>query len=179
MSDQSLDELRFHVLRNALYHTARRRWLERWNRTFTFLTVLLGTAAAAQLLTEFGFDRWIGAAVAAVGALQLVFDFSGEARTHEGLQRRYYAILAEMEEAGDPTEHQLRRWRGEWMRITADEPPTFRALDSIAHNEASDALGYDKGDRLRVRFHEQVLAQFLAFTTTHFPTFKELSAPKA
>ncbi|KAF0674413.1 hypothetical protein PMES_03290, partial [Profundibacterium mesophilum KAUST100406-0324] len=37
---RNLELIRFNVLRNALYHTARRRALERINRSFNLLVLL-------------------------------------------------------------------------------------------------------------------------------------------
>ncbi|KAF0674351.1 hypothetical protein, partial [Profundibacterium mesophilum] len=91
------------VLRNALYHTARRRALERINRSFNLLVLLLGAAAIGDLAMRLGIDRiWIGAGVALIGALQLVFDFGRQARDHQTLQRDYYALLAEIDAAVAP-----------------------------------------------------------------------------
>ncbi|HFB98786.1 MAG TPA: hypothetical protein ENJ62_06570, partial [Bryobacterales bacterium] len=71
----NLEGLRFNVLRNALYHRERRRWLERTSRFLNLAVILLGTAAVADLLASSGFSTWIGIAVALTGSLQLVYDF--------------------------------------------------------------------------------------------------------
>lgn len=93
--------LRFDALRNAHYHKARQRRLDTWSKCANFLVVVLGTAAAADLGRHFVLHQFpareagataatIGFLVAVIGALQLVFDWPGRARTHEFLQRRFY-----------------------------------------------------------------------------------------
>ena len=96
--------LRHMALRNAQYHLARRRFLDGTSRVFNFVIILGGTGTAAQLTT----DRpnvaiILGGIIAAVGAAQLVFDFMGRARIHEILQRRYFNLLADMEQESKPT----------------------------------------------------------------------------
>jgi len=178
------DVVRFDALRNALYHTARVRWYSGWNRLFNFIILFLGTAAAADAAKLFplavsdnSFARAVGCLTAAVGALQLVIDFGGSARTHESLARRYYELMAEIEETPlRPREETVRAWRGKLIRITADEPPTLRALDSIAYNEAADALGWAHDDRLIVPWHQRIRRHISAFKAHRYETLKERRA---
>lgn len=145
MSDLKTREgLRFHALRNALYHTARRRWLEAANRVVTFLIIILGTAAAANLGRFLGFqaiETVFGIATAALGALQLVFDFGGRARTHQTLQQKYYELLARVESMTDDDPAVLCQLAGDLVRIYADEPPIADVPDAVAYNAAAKALG--------------------------------------
>ncbi|MGS4945165.1 hypothetical protein ACVDG3_06775 [Meridianimarinicoccus sp. RP-17] len=170
------DNIRFNVLRNALYHTARRRWFESWNRRFNFLVILLGAAAVGDLATRAGFDPIsIGVAVATIGALQLVFDFSGQARDHQTLQRAYYHLLADIEATLNDTDEDRARWYGDMIRITADEAPTMRAADARAYNDAIDATEMDPDQRLIVPLLHQLLAHFVAFEGRNYPKLCERS----
>jgi hypothetical protein len=81
---------KFDALRNAIYHSSRRRFFELLNRSLSFLVVISGTAAVANLHSLE--PRWLAAMAAIIGALQLVFDFGGRARIHEVLQRRYFEL---------------------------------------------------------------------------------------
>ncbi|SFQ13643.1 hypothetical protein SAMN05421853_10275 [Roseivivax halotolerans] len=163
MNDREI--IRFNVLRNALYHTARRRWLERANRICNLLVILLGTAVVADLAARAGAGAlYIGGAVAFIGALQLVLDFGRQARDHQILQRDYYVLLSEIEKLADPTEADLAHWRGRMFEITAEEPPTLRAIDAKAYNDALDAVEvYDQGERLVVPFLHRIAGSFLSF----------------
>lgn len=172
------ETIRFNALRNALYHSARRRGLEAWNRVFNFLVVILGTAAVSELLTSTPIDpRWIGAAVATIGALQLVFDFGSKARDHQLLQRDYYQLLAAIEAMVEPTANDLAKWSAEMMRITADEPPTLRALDAKAYNDALDGTGaFDQSERLRIPVLHRILGGVLPFDGYNYRKISEVKA---
>lgn len=172
------DNIRFNALRNALYHTARRRSFEAWNRVFNFLVVILGTAAVSDLLTTTPIDpRWIGGAVATIGALQLVFDFGSKARDHQLLQRDYYQVLADIEATVDPTSQDLAKWSSELTRITADEPPTLRAMDAKAYNDAIGATEvYPPSERLRIPLWHRVFGGILPFDGYHYRKISEVKA---
>src|SRR5689334_18787265 len=114
------DQVRFNVLRNALYHTSRRLTFDRWNRWFNFLVILLGAEAVTKFMRVFDVDvsqGAVGALVAAVGAAQLVFDFGGKAREHQSLQRDYYHLLADIEEKANPTAKDVAKWQAQMTRI--------------------------------------------------------------
>ncbi len=164
-TDQDLRLIRFNVLRNALYHTARRRYLERTNRLFSFLVVVLGTAAASDVLARFGIDPVLPAIlIAIVGALQLVIDFGGQARTHQALQRDYFALLSEIDTQIDPSAQQIAAWQGRQMRIAADEPPVLRAIDAKAYNDAIAAsTDFGEGERLIIPHYQRLVAGLFSF----------------
>lgn len=176
MNPPTLFDVKFQALRNALYHKARQRRLDGWARAANLVTILLGSAAAAK---AFGLgpaisEVVIGFFVAAVGAFQLVYDWSGRARTHDFLQRRYYEVLAKIEESSnDPDPLFPVKMSAELMRIYADEPPTLRALDSIAYNEALDGVGSDKMDRLVISPWQSLWKHTYAFAEAHFETYRE------
>ena len=156
------DIVRFNILRNALYHSARRRSLERVNRGFNFLIVVLGTAAFGDLTKVFNVNaEWIGAAVAIVGALQLVFDFGRQARDHQILQKSYYDLLADAELKVEATEVDAAAWHSEMLRITADEPPVLKVIDARAYNDAIDAMDFDRKERLKIPVLHQIFASFV------------------
>lgn len=159
------DGIRFNVLRNALYHTGRRRSFEFWSRFFNFAVVVLGAAAVGDLLSGLGVTpEALGAAVAVIGALQLVLDFGGRAREHQVLQRSYYALLAEVEETAVCDAQACARFYSSMIRITADEPPVLRALDAKAYNDALGALeAFGPEQRLRIPLLHRLLGGVFSF----------------
>lgn len=161
------------ALRNALYHTARRRWLDGWGRFLNLLIIVAGTSAATDMLGYIpGSTPFMALFVAFVGAAQLVYDFSGRGRTHELLQRRYYLIYAEISECTSPTMEDCAKWEAEFARAAADEPPTMRALDAIADNQATNTLlGGEK--RLDVTGWQSITRQILAHNSADFTERKE------
>lgn len=171
------ENLRFNILRNALYHTARRKWLERTNRVFSFVIVALGATAMSDVLARWQIEAiWTGAAIALIGTLQLVFDFGRSARDHQALQRDYYHLLAEIEETPDADEATCAQWYGTMVRITGDEPPTLRALDAKAYNDALDAAGtFDSAERLHIPWHHRLLGGVFAFEGYGYRKIAEMS----
>lgn len=163
------ENIRFNVLRNALYHSARRRNLERKNRFFNFLVVILGTAAFGDLLTFADLHAaWFGAAIAVIGALQLVYDFGRQARDHQTLQRDYYHLLADIEATIAGDEAQCAQWHGRMIRLTAEEPPVMKALDARAYNDAIDAMEWPRGERLHIPALHRVLDGLVPFDGANY-----------
>jgi hypothetical protein len=164
--ENTVFDVKFDALRNAIYHASRRRFFELLSRSLSFLVVVSGTAAVASVA---GWDPRLPAAGAAIiGAMQLVFDFNGRARLHENLQRRYFELIAAVEKKVDASPTDIAQWRADLGQIYADEPPPMKALDAIAFNSACDSLGCSQG-RLRVTFRQWLLQQFYSFPNTHFP----------
>jgi len=160
--------VRFNVVRNALYHEARQLVLERINRVFSLIIILLGTGAVLSVLTSWLPTELIGATVATIGALQLVFDFSRRACEHAHLKRAYYELLAEIDENPNATEEQCTSWHAKMVRLTAQEPPTLKALDAIAYNDAADALELPEDDRLIIPWYCRIFAHFWRFNGMRF-----------
>lgn len=171
-----INNLRFNTLRNALYHTARRRFFELWNRIFNFAIVVLGAAATSDVLGVYGIGQtWIGLAVAFIAAGQLVFDFGRAARDHQSLQRDYYHVLAEIEETPSPNKAACAAWQAKLIRIAADEPPVLRAIDAKAYNDAMDALElYPKQEKVRIPLHHKLFGWFWAFDGYSYQKLNEI-----
>jgi hypothetical protein len=163
-------QLRHMALRNALYHIARRRWLDGWSRAFNLVIILGGTGTAAEITRGNEVHAlWLGGSIALVGALQLVFDFTGRARSHEILQRRYFNLMADIECLVDPTRQNCVQWEAEISRAAADEPPHMRALDAIADNQATNALYGGRSPRLAVTPWQSFTRHLLAHNGGQFP----------
>lgn len=177
---EEFENLRLNVLRNALYHTARRLTFERWSRVFNFLIIALGAAGMGNFLARYGIDQMmVGAGVTIVGALQLTFDFAGFARTHQGLQRDYYGLLADLEEMTEPTSEKIAALRGKMMRISGEEPPILRALDAKAYNDAIDASGYyERSQRLHIPLMHRIFGRYWPYDGRGYDTLAELELRK-
>ena len=167
--EEEIAGLRFDALRNAIYHTSRRMFLDRCNRILNLIVILAGAGAVGQMGHRLGTDDQMLAVVATLaGTLQLVFDLGVKARDHEFLQRQYYEILAQIAEYLNPGEDQVRQWQAQMQRLYSEEPPQLRALDAIAYNAACDSLGKDHG-RLRVAWWQSLVRHLYPFNGTSFP----------
>lgn len=173
------ENIRFNVLRNALYHTARRRSLERLNRIFNFLIVVLGTAAASSMVEGLQVPTYFtGMAIAIVGALQLVYDFGRQARDHQTLQRDYYDLLADIEKGVDADVNCCAEWQSKMIKITANEPPILRAIDAKSYNDAIDAVGtYSSEERLFIPFSHRIIGGIVSFEGYDYKKIKEIKHP--
>ena len=131
-----IHNIRFAALRNAHYHMSRQAWFDGWNRIFSFLIIILGTALAWQISQQ---NQAVGVSAAIsttiIGSLQLVFDLGGQARNHEFLKRRYFEVVAEIVKLENPTTVDRSRLNTQLLSLSAEEPPTYRALDAIAYNQ--------------------------------------------
>ena len=129
-------DIRFAALRNAHYHLSRQAWFDRWNRLFNVLIIASGTALAWQISQQ---NEAVGVVVAisttVIGSLQLVLDLGGQARNHEFLKRRYFEVLAEIEKLENPSQVDKSRLKAQLLSLSAEEPPTYWALDAIAYNQ--------------------------------------------
>ena len=163
--DKRLADLRFEALRNAIYHSARKSFLDKKNKFFSLIVILAGASAVGDLGTHFHIDaKWLAFVAAAAGSVQLVFDFGVRAREHDFLQRRYYELVAKIAESKS---EDFAALDAELHRLYADEPAPMRALDAIAYNAASESLGKDV--RVKVKWYHTLLSQCLPFNHAEFP----------
>src|SRR4051794_24176719 len=98
MADLIFRNPRFDALRNALYHTERKAFLDIINRSLNLIVILLGASVAGKAFKLVHIEEnWLELGVIFFATVQLVFDLGGRARDHQFLQRRYYELLSEME----------------------------------------------------------------------------------
>jgi hypothetical protein len=163
---------RFDALRNALYHTARRSFLDLINRSLSFLVIVLGTGVVSKIGDKSGFSSYLELGTVIVATLQLVFDFGSLARTHEFLQRRYYEVLSELEDRNIESDKDKLKYSAKLLLICSEEPMTMRALDAIAYNKGVDATISDseqrKVYRLKVTLWQRLLRNVYAFHNVDF-----------
>lgn len=157
--------VKFDALRNAIYHTARRNYLDLLNRLLNFVVVILGAGVVIKAIGADEFSKpWLEIGVLLAATAQLTFDFGAKARTHEFLQKKYFEMISEME-----TEIELdeRKWYAKLYAVAADEPMPMRALDAMAYNAALDAMTSDlkirDENRVYIPFYQRRLRHVLAF----------------
>lgn len=165
---------RFDALRNALYHAERANFLDLLNRFLNLIVVLLGASVAGKIATHAHVEEyWLEFGVVLAATLQLVLDFGARASTHKFLQKRYYDVLAEMENEDLDDEKVSRKWSARLSTIASDEPMPMRALDAIAYNKALSATYSDPadltGNRLWINWWRRRLRHLVAFQSADFP----------
>ena len=162
-------DLRFEILRNAIYHTARNQFLDGCARYINFVVIVLGTSAAAQLGSEtWKLDpKWLAAAAAFFATFQLVGGFAVSARVHAYLQRRCYELLAELEGTVSLDESKIAALRAKLIILYGEEPPPMRALDAVAYNAACDSIGKST-ERVKINGWQSLWRHIYPFNGTEF-----------
>lgn len=180
-AERNLDQVRFDILRNALYHTAMRRRFDRLDRWGNFLVVLLGATTVVKPVDSiFGFaaTQVFGVVTTMIGAAKLAFGFSATARTHEALQRRYFDILASIEAHPCPSDEDVRGWYAAMVKTTADEPPVNHLVDAISYNEAANTLGHTKAQTLHIPIWAGIIGKVSSLHGYRFESVEERTARK-
>lgn len=129
---KQLDDLRYCLALSTRYHERRERWFDGWDRLAKAIAVVGGASTVTTLVADGGVKTWIAVTITLSSAVTLVFDFSGKARRHYDLRKRYLALEAEVIEA--PAE-QLRRFEARHATIEIDEPPRLSTLVQVCQNE--------------------------------------------
>ena len=141
------NELPFAVRRSVRYHRHRQRFPARVHHLRVLLTAFSGSATVAPLLAELP-PRWTwvrlfaAALTALASATQLVFGPARAACRHDSLAVSFLALDKDLLRAGPSlppqalVEPQSRR-----PDIEATEPPVYRVLDAICHDESLTGLG--------------------------------------
>lgn len=169
------DLIRAAALRNIHYHSGRRLFFDRLGKFANFAIVLLGAGATSSLTLQAGIDPvLIGASIAFIGGLQLVYDLSGQARNHQLLQKEYVGILADIERCTHPDYEICCRWIADMVEISAEEPPIMRALMAKAHNTSVDAMAcLDADQKLIVPFWQSFSGYFFSHEGYQYQTLHE------
>lgn len=157
--------VKFDALRNAIYHTARRNYLDLLNRLLNFVVVILGAGVVIKAMDAEHFSRpWLEIGVLLAATAQLTFDFGAKARAHEFLQKKYFEMISEMEMEIEIDE---RKWYAKLYAVAAEEPMPMRALDAMAYNAALDAMTSDlkirDKNRVYIPFYQRRLRHIFAF----------------
>jgi len=142
MSDEQY-ALFFDVRRSIRYHDRRRAFFETLHRLTGALTVLLAGAVLFDIARPGDNPAWLLAlaAIAAVlSAFDLVAGYSSRANRHADLKRRFVALESGIL-AADTADATWQRLAADRLAIEADEPPIYRALDVLCHNELARAEG--------------------------------------
>ena len=148
--EPSHDELFFAVRRSVRYHRHRERFLDRVHHAGALLTAFAGSATVAALLVElparWAWLRLFAAGVTAFGgATEVVFGAARAARRHDSLAVSFLGLERDVLRAGlSPTPETLVELQSRRLDIEAGEPPVYRVLDAICHDELVTALGVDR-----------------------------------
>lgn len=160
-----LERAKMRALRNGIYHTIRRSHYERIDRCLMFLIIMLGTGVMASVADAF----YLGTATAVLGSIQLVWAPGSRARDHAVLQGKFYALLAQSENARriDPEELAVQI-EDELARLYSDETTTMHAVNALAYNAAQLANGRPPEYSLEISWGARLFANIIPFSADKF-----------
>ena len=108
-------------------------------------------------------------AMAAIcGAIDLVFDLSNRACSHALMKRRYFELLAKVQDS----KLSLNNAYAEMSRFSADEEPAFHALLALCWNSAQEMVYGDKADCYRMSPWTKFWSQIFRFDGKKFVPVK-------
>ena len=152
--DEVLYRQLFGVRRSVRYHRHRQAFFDGLNDTALFVAAVAGSAAFAAASANLGWTAEVAALAALASAFNLVVAPSRRARKHDDLARRFIALeqsaVRPDASAGDIEQRRLA--------IEQDEPPVYRVLDTICHNEVMRSLGHQDHELVKVPLWMRVTA---------------------
>jgi len=137
----------FDVRRSIRYHERRSAWFGDLHRITNAMSILISGVVFVQM--GGGEVPCFIVAITIVCALLSAFDwvtgYAAKADAHRSLRRRFCELEEAIIHADDNAG--LKQWRLELLQIERDEPPAYRAVDLLCHNEAARSMGCnDDGD---------------------------------
>jgi hypothetical protein len=161
--DGDTNELLFGIQRSIRYHDRRIAYFDRWHKVTNVFTILLSGVVLLEL-TGAESPLWVkiwAAITAVIVAFDLVVGFGHRANEHRDLKRRFCALERRLIQSNSMEDvHSIQVDRSE---IEAEEPPIFRALDAMCHNELLTARGYSRTDH-EERLHFRKVSRFMRWT---------------
>jgi len=135
--------LLFGVRRSIRYHDRRRAFYEQLHHVTSLLTILMAGSVLFDVAKKGETDGWLTAvsvAAALLAALDMVVGYSKRANLHGSLRERFVNLEIEiLKGAADDA-----AWVGyqtQRLLIEKDEPPIYKVLDCLCHNELLEAEG--------------------------------------
>jgi len=162
MNDEQYGLL-FDVRRSIRYHDRRRAFFERLHTITSVMTILL----AGSVLYDFGKPgesaHWLlamGVIAAVLSTFDMAVGYSRRADQHHGLKKRFID-LEESIITGAGTDEVWDGYKKKRLSIERDEPPIYRALDLLCHNEVAVADGHGDEHISRLSTMQRVTCQLL------------------
>ena len=161
--DETAVELLFGIQRSVRYHDHRIAHFDILHKITNVLTILLSGIVILELSGRDSppWIKFLAAFSAVMSAFDLVVGYGHRANQHRDFKRRYCALERELGRVN--SQFDIEGIRGERLAIEAEEPPIFRALDAMCHNELLTAHGYSRLDD-EEKSHYRQLPRFKQWT---------------
>ena len=135
------NELLFAAQRSVRYHRHRQRFLDRVHHLSSLLSALGGAATIMTLVAELpAGSGWMLPAAAAITALagthEAMFKTARRAREHDALAGDFTAVEKDLLRIrSNLTSDTLLELQTRRLDIEVTEPPVYRVLDAMCHDE--------------------------------------------
>ena len=158
-------DLLFDVRVSQRYHERRWQFFLSCNRIVSFVAVFFSTTGAVALYFLEQPWAWVPVVVVAVvGLADLIYDSARKATEH-AVMKREFVLLERRMTLAESSEDALKEMVAARLEIEADEPPIKRILIKMAYNDVLRSMGYPPDKKLRLRWIQRVLAQFVDIGT--------------
>lgn len=180
MTDRSaprhdLGDLAADCARSTRYHLHRVRFFGFWASALAAFALGAGVAAVVAILSAAHVEGALPFALLALAAqlVSLLVRPVKKAARHRALANDHIALERRIVREGPALD--LVRVRDQLLQIEAREPPVYRAVDIIAHNQIASAEGRGE-DVCRLTPWERIAANWLAFSTVDWEARRRSSA---
>lgn len=178
--------LLFGVRRSVRYHDRRRAFYERCHHLTSLLTILMAGSVLFELGKPGDVAGWLKAIsvfAALLASMDMVVGYSKRATLHGDLRERFALLEIAMIDGG-VEDSAWQKHQRERLMIEKDEPPIYKVLDLLCHNELAEAEGFKRRDSPEYffkaswwqRFTSQVFRWENANTTPDKTTKKDARA---
>ncbi|ABE50971.1 hypothetical protein [Methylobacillus flagellatus] len=147
--------LLFDVRRSIRYHDKRRSFFLRLHQFTSVLTIMMAGSVVFDFAKPGEVSWWlkvISLGTALLVIFDLAFRFSEKEKIHLDLKGRWIDLeskmLSKLDDESAWNEFCLDR-----LKIEQDEPPIYRALDLLCHNELTFAEGLSQSERFDIPCH--------------------------
>lgn len=151
---------------NARYHSAREAFLDTVHRWFMLGVIVFGAAAVIKLFPQ---QHWVEAVLSALAALlaalDLTFDLSNRARAHSLMKRRYFELLADLDEEKKTIAEALACLN----KFSADEEPVYNALLMLCWNAAQESVHGDDAEAKIIPWVHRCVKNMLRLAGSNYP----------
>ena len=188
--EEQHDLLLTDVRRSVRYHMRRRRYYEGRHRLVSSISTVSGSAIVAVLWTNAPVPSYVPIFIAVLVTVISVWDLASQtvsmARLHSDLSRKFIELEQKLMVINPylgtgsyditPSVFNMPSAQAERLMIESDEPPIYRLLDVICHNETIDAYGRNRSDIYHIPWPKRVTANFIHWNTEKLKTLDQVAA---
>jgi len=182
---KQIKDLMFNIERSIRYHSRRQAFFEMFDAVVNTSNLILGSGAVLALISD-RVENWVlgilSAIVAIVSFVNLTMRSAERSALHSQLKQRFMGLLKRikrLDHNASDCAALLRKCEEKRLDIEREEPPIYRMVDILAHNEQCRAQG-EKDDCIYYVHPLKVLtANLWRYETDDLKTVEQVAKEKA